>query len=191
MNVKVKWVVIAIVCLSCVALLGACGSQSGGSASPTPAPQTAQTAKQQAAAYLKALASTLKSDPKLWAASTKILHQSANGFSVAAQINNSLLPALEQIQAALARMDPPPAFRVAHARIRQLCATMNDTFYYLQAAIRGAVFTATVPPAYTATGRRYLARIKKESRESAAALRAAARRSGVKVPPGLIKQSLS
>jgi hypothetical protein len=178
-----KPVVVAL-CLSCLALLGACGSQPSRSASPSP-PQKAQTTKQQATAYLKAVSSTLNSDQGLWKDSTKFMRQAGNGFSVAAMINNSLLPALEQMQATLAGMDPPPAFRVAHARIRQLCATTDDMFYYLQDAIRHAVFTATLPPAFSAAGRRYMARVKKETRESAAAIRTAARRSGVKVPSGL------
>jgi hypothetical protein len=184
MNVTVRSIVVAA-CLSCVALLGACGSQPAGTASPSPTPPKTQTPKLQATAYLKAVTSTLNSNPKLWADSTKFMSRAANGFSVAAKINNSYLPALEQMQAALASMDPPPVFRVAHARIRQLCATMDDTLYYLQDAIRHAVFTAALPPAFSAAGRRYMARLKKETRESAAAIRTAARRSGVKVPSGL------
>ena len=91
--------------------------------------EKALTAERQATTYLKALTTIMNSDPKLWRDSTKVMRQAGNGFSVAAKINNSYLPALEQMQAALASMDPPPAFRVAHAHIRQFCATMNETLY--------------------------------------------------------------
>ena len=188
MRVTVRMVGIAL-CLSFVALLGACGSKPAGTAMPAPSPSKTQTIKLQAAAYFKSLAPVLKDNQALWVKFDKLpaqLGTATNAFSVAARINDSYLPAIEQIQARLAAIKPPPGFGVAHVRLEKTCAVENDLLYFLQDSLQRAVYTQTAPPGFLATANRHLARLRKAISEYGIAVRAAARRSGVKVPSRLV-----
>jgi hypothetical protein len=186
MRVMVKLLVIGM-CLSCVALLGACGSKQAGPAAPTSSPLKTQTRKLQATAYLTSLAPVLAADKALLKRFGKLPAQlgASDAFSMAVVIKNSYLPAIEQIQARLAAIKPPPGFRVAHARLEEACADENDLLYFLWDGLQGAIYTHTVEPGFLTAANRHITRLEKAFREWSIAIRAAAKRSGVKAPPRL------
>jgi hypothetical protein len=188
-KVAFKLVVISM-CLSCITLVGACGSKSGGSPSPAPAPPTPQ---KQAAKYFKELAPVLKVDKALSKKTSKLttmeLKDRDDAYSVAAAIDGAFLPEIERAQEMLATIKPPPQFRVAHARLRQEWALAYDFLYFMSDSLRGAVFTQTVDPGFKAKGDRYVARARRVSREYDIAIRAGAKRSHVKVPKRLLLET--
>jgi hypothetical protein len=186
MRATVKLLVIGV-CLSCAALLGACGSKAAGTASPTPSPLKTQTRQVQATAYLESLAPVLAADKALAKRFGKLSAQlgASNAFSMAAVIKNSYLPAIEKTQARLAAMKPPPGFRVAHARLEEACAEENNLLYFLWDGLQRAIYTHTVEPGFLTAANRHIARLGKAFREYGIAVRAAAKRAGVKAPPRL------
>jgi hypothetical protein len=187
MRVTVRVVVIGM-CLTCVALLGACGAKQAGTATPAPSPLKTLTAKQRANAYFKALLPVSTADDALSAKLAKQMAQlkNSNGFSCAAWLENTYRPAMQQIKARLVAIKPPSGFTVAHARLVQAFTLESDSSAFLRDAIRRAVYTHTVDTGFLAEVDRYTARIKKLLRQYDVALKAAAKRAGVKVPPKLL-----
>ncbi len=183
MRVTVRVVVIGV-CLSFVALLGACGSKPAATAASTTSMSITPTIKVQAAAYFKALGPVLNADRALWVRFAKIPTglDTTNAFSLVARINNTYLPAIEQIQTRLAAIKPPPGFHGAHARLEKACAVQSDLLYFLQDSIQRMLYTRTADPSFSAKADRHMAQFKKALREYGIAVRAAAKRSGVKVP---------
>jgi len=187
MRVTIKLLVIGM-CLSCLVLLGACGSKSTGTASPTPSPARTLTIKRQAAAYFKAMRPVIVAEKALAKKLAKFQGQLdiASAFSVAAMIKDSYLPAMQQIKAMLAAIKPPPWFRVAHSRLEKVCVDQSDFLYFLRDAIRRAIYTRTVEPGFSAKASRYLSRLRRDIHEFGIAFRAAAKRSHVKAPSRLL-----
>jgi hypothetical protein len=180
-RVGVRMVVIGM-CLSFVTLLGACGSKTAGTASPTPSPSKTLTMQVRAAAYFKALGPVANADEALSAKIAKLPARAdaTNAFSMAARIDSEYLPAVEQMQAELAAIKPPPSFRVAHARLEEVCALENDVLSFLRDALLRAVHTHTVEPGFSTEANRYVARLDKAMREYGIAVKAAAKRAGLK-----------
>jgi hypothetical protein len=183
-----KLVIIAM-CLSCVAFVGACNSKSTDSSSPAPSPAELTPAKQ-AARYFKELAPVLKADKALSKKTPKLTRMEFkdldDAYSVAAAIKSAFLPDVQRIRELLATIDPPPQFRVAHARLRRVWALTYDFLYFMADTLQRAVFTHALDPGFNAKGDRYMARLRKLSRQYDAALRAGARESQVKVPKRLL-----
>jgi hypothetical protein len=186
MRVTVRAIIVGA-CLGLVVLAGACGSKSAVTTSTTPAPAKTLTAKQQAIAYFKQLKPIARAEER---AGKKLeetpLSSYRNGFSAQARINNFALPVVKHMRTRLKAITPPPLFRVAHARLERECTILVNAFYDLQEAIEQAVFTGTVPPGFDAKFERYSHRLEKLDRQCDAAMRAAAKRSGVKVPKVLL-----
>ena len=183
-----------IVCLSFVALLGACGAKPSGTASPTSSPSITLTSKQRATAYCKALVPVFKEDRALWGKFKRfqtIVGTDTNAFSLAARINGSYLPAVEQMQARVAAITPPAGFRVAHGRLKKILAIENNVLYFVQDSLQRATYTQSFDlAAYRAQGDRYIARLKVACRQWVVALRAAVKRAGVTDTPRPLRQTL-
>jgi hypothetical protein len=185
--------VVAGVGLSLLALLAACGSGSPGSASPAPPLPKAEATRLQITAYGKALRPVVKADEALWRKISRVqalVGSNTNAFSMAARIDDSYLPALVQIQTRLAAIKAPPGFRTVQARLEQVCSVQNDFLFFLQDSLRRALYTHTAQPGFPAAAQRYIARWKKAVREYDLAVRAAIKRSGVKVKPRLLTGTL-
>ena len=187
MRITVKLLVIGM-CLSCVALLGACGSTSAGTAAPASSPAKTPTARAQATAYLKAIKPVVMADKALGERLGRFWNAvgATNAFSVAARIKESYLPALEQIQARLTAIKPPPGFRKVHARLEEVCAIENDMLNYCRDVLRRAVYTHTLEPGFSTKMNRYFSRGENAIREFGIALRAAAKGLGLKTPAQLL-----
>lgn len=192
MRVTVRMVVIGM-CLLCVALLGACGSKPAGTATPTPSPSKTLTMQVRAATYFKTLMPVLNADQALWVKIAKLQARfgATNAFSLAARIDNEYLPAIEQVQARLAAVKPPPGFSVAHARLEVVCVIQNNFLSFLRDALVRAVHTHSVEPGFSAEGDRYLAQLKKAILKFGTALQAAGKGAHVKIPAELLPGTLT
>jgi hypothetical protein len=183
MRAAVRMFVI-VICLSPVALLGACGSKQPGAALPTPSPSETLTIQLRAGAYFETLLPILEADRTLLArlANMPARMSTTNAFSVAATIDGQYLPAVKQIEAQLAAIKPPPGFAVAHARLEKVCALEGDFLSFLRDAVLQALNTHTLDPGYVTEGNHYIARLKQAVNSYDHAVRAAAKRAGVALP---------
>ena len=189
MRVAVKVVIIGM-CLAGVALVGACASKSTGTASSTPSPPKL-TPREQATAYFKQLTPVAKSHDAVSKKMKKLhlgLSSRDDAYSIAAAIKSSYLPAVEQVQGELAAVKPPPAFRAAHARLRKVIALEDDMLYFLWHALQDGVYAHTLESGFENKVERYIARLDKTGRKYNVAMRAAAKRAGVKVPKLLLAE---
>jgi hypothetical protein len=189
MRVAVKVVIIGI-CLSGVALAGACASKSTGTASPTPSPPKL-TPREQATVYFKQLTPVVKTHDAVGKKMNKLhigLSDRDDAYSIAAAIKSTYLPAVEQVQGELAAVKPPPAFRAAHARLRKVIALEDDMLYFLWHALQDGVYAHTLEPGFENKAERYVARLDETARKYNVAMRAAAKGSGVKIPKLLLAE---
>jgi hypothetical protein len=179
-------------CLSCVTLAGACTSGSTGVVSPSPLLPKTQTPQQRAVEYFKELTPVLQVDRALSKKTAKLTGMELNdlddAFGVAGVIKSSYLPDIQRARQRLAAIEPPPEFRTAHRRLLRVWTGMYNALYFLQDSLRQAVFTHTLAPGFEAKGERFMAHLRTATREYGAAMRAAARRSHVKVPARLLPE---
>jgi hypothetical protein len=188
MRVAVKAVIIAV-CLASLAFAGACGSKAATTTSAASAPAKTLTAKQQAEAYFKQLKPLARSDKRIENEIKKVpLASTQNGFSMAARLDNTLLPALKHDRDRLKAITPPARFRKAHALLEKGDDMGISELSFLRDGVQQAVFTHTLPDDWEARYRRYNTRWKRFERQTKAAWRAAAKRSGVKIPKLLLTE---